>query len=100
MKKIIICVFLLCAVSIGLLVYSPVIGEIRGAELEQIILNGVVYEQDDTAPFGWTDRGRFLGIVSNERTRFMVFSVKGDKEQQYLYRLWSYDGAFYCRTNQ
>ncbi len=76
------------------------IGTIRGAEMELIIIDDVVYEQDNNLPFSAADKGNFLGFVNNEKIKFKVYSVKGDLEQQYLYRLWGYDGAFYAAINE
>ncbi len=79
--------------------YTRIIGTIRGAELETIIINDVVYQYDSSLEFSASDKGKFLGMVANGNTRFRVYSVKGDTNNQYIYRLWGYDGAFYSATD-
>ena len=86
-----LCVFLLCR--------SRVIGTVRGAEWEKIIIDDVTYVENSRLNFSSGDKGRFLGFATNGDVTFFVFSVKGDTERQYLYRLWGYDGAFYERQD-
>ena len=97
MKKklpLILCVtaVLLCAF---LLFHGRVIGTVKGAEMEQIVIDGVTYVQNPFLDFTYADKGRYLGRAVNDKVTFRVYAVKGDTEGQYLYRLWSWEGAFY-----
>ena len=82
-----------------LLVHGRKIGTVRGAEMEKIIIDDVTYVENSRLDFSSGDKGRFLGFATNGDVTFFVFSVKGDTERQYLYRLWGYDGAFYERQD-
>ena len=96
MKKRIIIVSLLCTmllIAIFLYWQSRVIGTISGADLEYITIQDKTYMLDDANDFSVADKGSFLGVVSNGRDKFRVYSVK--ENDQYIYRLWSYDGEFY-----
>ena len=84
------------ALLIAILVLrGRVIGTVRGAELEKIIIDDVTYVQNPFLDFSYADKGRFLGRAVNDKVTFRVYAVKGDTEGQYLYRLWSWEGAFY-----
>ena len=87
---------LLCTI---LLLRGRVIGTIRGAEMEQIIVDGVTYQQNNNTGLSYRDKGRFLGRATAGDITFRVYAVKGDTEGQYLYRLWSWEGAFYERKD-
>ena len=97
-RRIILCAaaVLLCA---AFLFHGRVIGTVRGAEMEQIVIDGVIYEQNNNTGFSYADKGRFLGRAVNSNTTFRVYAVKGDTEGQYLYRLWEWEGAFYERKD-
>ena len=83
---------LLCT---AFLMRGRVIGTVKGAELEQIVIDGVTYVQNPFLDFSYADKGRYLGRAVNDKVTFRVYTVKGDAEGQYLYRLWSWEGAFY-----
>ena len=85
---------LLCA---ALLFRGREIGTVCGPEMEQIVINGVIYEQNNDTGLSHRDKGRYLGRAVNDNTTFRVYAVKGDTESRYLYRLWSWEGAFYER---
>ena len=80
-----------------LLVHGRKIGTVKGAEMEQIVIDGVTYVQNNGTGFSYADKGRYLGRAVNDKVTFRVYAVKGDTEGQYLYRLWSWEGAFYER---
>ena len=82
-----------------LLVRGPRIGAVRGAEMEKIVIGGVTYVQNSSLNFTIADKGRYLGRAVSGGTTFRVYAVKGDPDRQYLYRLWSYEGAFYERKD-
>ena len=83
---------LLCAV---LLFHGRVIGTIRGAEMEQLVIDGVTYVQNNDTGLSYADKGRFLGRAVSGDITFRVYAVRGDTEGRYLYRLWDWEGAFY-----
>lgn len=76
------------------------IGTIRGAELEEIVIDGITYEADpgdEHQSFTAADKGKYLGTVTNADEVFRVYAVKGDSDHQYLYVLWDWEGTFYVR---
>jgi hypothetical protein len=75
------------------------IGEIRGAEYDCIIIDGIKYEESYAPNYSFGDRGRYLGKVETDDSKvcFRVYAVKGSDD--YIYRLWDWEGAFYKRVN-
>ncbi|MBQ3532096.1 MAG: hypothetical protein IJA51_00160 [Oscillospiraceae bacterium] len=94
---------ILCITAVLLLAISQfrgaVIGTIHGAEMEEIEVDGVTYVQNNQTGFSSNDRGRFLGRATAGDTTFRLYTVKGDTEGRYLFRLWEWEGAFYERQN-
>ena len=82
-----------------LLLRGRVIGTVKGAEMEQIVIDGVTYVENPFLDFSYADKGRFLGRAVSGDITFRVYAVKGDAEGQYLYRLWEWEGAFYERKD-
>lgn len=98
MKKklpLILCIAVAAVLCAVLLFRGRVIGTVKGAEMEQIVVNGVIYEQNNATGLSYTDKGRFLGRAVSGDITFRVYAVRGDTEGRYLYRLWSWEGAFY-----
>ena len=93
----------LCVVLVLLctafLMRGRVIGTVKGAEMEQIVIDGVTYVQNNNTGLSYADKGRFLGRAVNDKVTFRVYAVKGDTEGRYLYRLWEWEGAFYEKQN-
>ena len=88
------------ALLIAILVLrGRVIGTVKGAEMEQIVIDGVTYVQNPFLDFSYADKGRYLGRAVSGDITFRVYAVKGDTEGRYLYRLWSWEGAFYEKQN-
>lgn len=98
-KKLIVPLLLVLAVIAVFLLRGRVIGTVHGPEMEQIVVGGVTYEQNNDTGLSYADRGRFLGRAVSGDITFRVYSVKGDTEHQYLYRLWQWEGAFYEKQN-
>ena len=97
-KKLPLGLCLAAALLIGVLLFhGREIGTIRGPEMNEIIIDGVTYVQNPFLDFSYADKGRFLGRAVNDNTTFRIYAVKGDTEGRYLYRLWSWEGAFYER---
>ena len=96
-------IFLLCAAAVLLcaifLFRGRVIGTVKGAEMEQIVIGGVTYVENPSLNFTVGDKDRFLGFATNRKATFRIYTVKGDPERQYLYRLWEWEGAFYERKD-
>ena len=55
--------------------------------------------QNPFLDFSYADKGRYLGRAVSGDITFRVYAVKGDTEGRYLYRLWSWEGAFYEKQN-
>ena len=99
-KKLPLILCIAAALLIAILVLrGRVIGTVKGAEMEQIVIDGVTYVQNPFLDFSYADKGRYLGRAVNDKVTFRVYAVKGDAEGQYLYRLWSWEGAFYERKD-
>ena len=94
---------ILCTAAVLLLAVSQlrgrVIGTVKGVEMEQIVVDGVTYVQNNNTGLSYADKGRFLGRAVNDKVTFRVYTVRGDTEKQYLYRLWEWEGAFYEKQN-
>ena len=73
------------------------IGKISGAENEYITIDDVKYVLDTNHDFSQSDKGSYLGEVSNSKITMKVYSVKGDANGDYIYTLWDWEGAFYKR---
>jgi hypothetical protein len=82
-----------------LVLHGRVIGTVKGAGMEQIVIDGVTYAQNPFLDFSYADKGRYLGRAVNDKVTFRVYTVRGDTEEQYLYRLWEWEGAFYERKD-
>ena len=92
---------LVMALSLSLVACKgKTIGKISGAENEYITIDDVKYVLDTNKEFSQTDKGNYLGKVSNSKTTMNVYSVKGDTEGEYIYALWDWEGAFYKRENK
>ncbi len=74
---------------------NKVIGTIRGAEFQQIVIGDTTYKINGHTGFSIEDQGQFLGWVTAGNIKFRIYSVKGDREGKYLYRLWDWEGAIY-----
>ena len=101
MKKklpLILCIAAVLLITI-LLLHGRKIGTVKGAEMEQIVIDGVTYVQNNNTGLSYADKGRFLGRTVNDKVTFRVYTVRGDTEEQDLYRLWEWEGAFYEKQN-
>jgi len=94
---------ILCIAFVLLLAVSQLrgrqVGTVKGAEMEQIVIDGVTYVQNNDTGLSYADKGRYLGRATADGITFRVYTVKGDAEGRYLYRLWEWEGAFYERQN-
>ena len=76
------------------------IGKISGPENDCITIDNVKYYRETNHDFSNADKGKYLGKVSNSKITMRVYSVKGDTEEEYIYALWDWEGAFYKKTEQ
>ena len=66
---------------------------------EYITIDDVKYVLNTNHDFSQADKGTYLGKVSNSKITMKVYSVTGDTEEEYIYALWEWQGAFYKRDN-
>ncbi|MBQ7087766.1 MAG: hypothetical protein IJM96_09865 [Clostridia bacterium] len=96
MKKIISAVLLIIIVlalfNIRQLLYIPVIGNISGAENEKITIGNDVYEKTSDSPVSRSDKGKYLGTVTNSIIKMRVYEMP---EDDYIYAMWEWEGAIY-----
>ena len=99
MKKIISAVLLIIIVlalfNIRQLLCIPVIGSISGAENEKITIGNDVYEKTHDAPVSRSDKGKYVGTVSNGKIKMRVYETP---ETDYIYAMWEWEGAIYKRV--
>ena len=76
------------------------IGNVSGIENECIIIDDVKYIRDTNNDYSNADKGKFLGVVSNSAITMRVYTVKGDANEEYIYALWDWEGAFYKKQEQ
>jgi hypothetical protein len=74
---------------------AKIIGTVSGTEYEYITIDNKTYQIDFGNNYSNADKGNFLGVIRSGDVTFRIYSVKGDKDGNYIYRLWDYDGAFY-----
>ena len=91
--------FLISIISIGKIVLgAKEIGTISGAEYDYITMDDITYEIDHNHDFSSADKEKYLGVIRSGDNTFRIYSVKGDEENQYIYRLWDWEGAFYRKA--
>ena len=73
------------------------IGIISGPENDCITIDNIKYNREVNHHFSNTDKGKYLGKVSNSKITMRVYSIEGDTEREYIYALWDWEGAFYKR---
>ena len=92
----ILCTFCLCLVGCG---SNNVIGEVYGSEHQYITIGDDTYTVCTNPGVNKnTDRDKKLGIVEfrdQEADPMTVWSLKGYDDNEYIYTLWVYDGAYY-----
>ncbi|MFG3708519.1 hypothetical protein ACGF7U_27830 [Micromonospora sp. NPDC047670] len=74
---------------------AKVIGTASGPEYEYITIGDKTYVMDFANNYSNADKGDFLGVVRGDEVTFRIYSVKGDEDSKYIYRLSGFDGAFY-----
>ena len=81
-----------------------VIGEVYGSEHEYISIGEDTYTQCNNpgVNIAW-DKKEQLGIVAFrdvDTDPMEVYSIKGYDDNEYIYAIWVYDGAFYKKDPQ
>lgn len=101
-KRIIICILIACILCAGVfaLYSNRTIGKLSGPENELVVLNdGTSYticDDDHT----YKDKGLILGkITGSYNISYIVFSVRGDSSEEYIYVAAMGRGEFYKRIN-
>ena len=94
-KKIIIFLLALTVLLIVIARENRVIGSIKGAEWQRLVVGDTEYAITWDSGISWGERGRYLGKATDGRTTFRVFAVKGDAHRDYLYCLWDWEGRIY-----
>lgn len=77
---------------------AKIIGTVSGAEYEYITIDNKTYVIDFQNNYSNADKGNFLGVIRSgdvNDVTFRIYSVEGDKDNNYIYRLWDWEGAFY-----
>lgn len=74
---------------------AKIIGTVSGPEYESIRIDNKTYKIDYGNNYSNRDKGDFLGVIRSGDVTFRIYSVEGDKNSNYIYRLWDYEGAFY-----
>ena len=75
--------------TLPILFHYPEIGTVHGVENEFLTIGNSEYERCDLT----TDRGRYLGSVTNGREKMRVFKARG--ETDLLFVLWDWEGSVY-----
>ena len=97
MKRLIVVAFVIACLLSLVACGGKTIGKISGAENEYITIDDVKYVLDADNNFSQSDKGNYLGKVSNSKITMTVYSVKSDTKEEYIYALWDWEGAFYKR---
>jgi hypothetical protein len=74
---------------------AKVIGTASGPEYEYITIDNKTYVINFANNYSNADKGDFLGVVRGDDVTFRIYSVDGDEDHKYIYRLSGFDGAFY-----
>ena len=103
-RKIIYITVIILAVAIILGGYfynhNKIVATVKGAEMDEIIMGETTYIKwsgDIMCPYGRTDKDKHIGKGAwADGTRVLdIYTIKGDKDINYLYTLWGYDGQMY-----
>lgn len=100
MRKLLVLVPLL----LTLMGCSEPIGTVEGPEWDTIIIDGMEYIPEDSAPaeydiYSGSDKGSYLGVVESGDQILQVYAIEGDEEQNYLYVRWEWEGDVYIRRD-
>ncbi|MPN61144.1 hypothetical protein SDC9_208878 [bioreactor metagenome] len=88
---------LILAASIFTYLELRIIGEVRGPEFNQLTIGDREYSLNNGLDFTSADKGNYLGKATYGTSVFRLYTVKGDKEDKYIYAVWDWEGFFYVR---
>ena len=82
--------------------YRP-IGTVEGPEWDILHVNGITYISESSAgtdiPYDRSHRGKHIGIIRSGRHMFHIYEIKGDRERNYLYLAWEWEGEMFVRED-
>ena len=84
--------------------HNKIVATVRGAEMDEIIMGETTYIKwsgSDMCPYSRTDKDKFLGSGAySDGTKVLeIYTVKGDKDINYLYARFGYEGQMYVRES-
>lgn len=80
---------------------DKIIGAIKGAEWDKIVIDEIEYVKVTDSSVSHADKGKYLGKVSDgSKTIFKCYSVKNDDEGKYIYCLWDWEGSVYKKASE
>ena len=77
-----------------------IIGEITGAEWNQLTIGETEYIVNNAYDFNIADKGKYLGKAKYNTLTVCLYSVKGDEEGRYIYAVWDWEGFFFVREEK
>ena len=78
---------------------SKTIGTIKGAEYEKIVIDNVEYIRTFDSGISYSDKGKYLGNVSDGKITFKAYSVQSDSVAEYVYCMWDHEGLIYQKAD-
>ena len=78
---------------------SKTIGTIKGAEYEKIVIDDIEYIRTFDPEISYSDKGKYLGKVSDGKLTFKAYSVKFDSAAEYIYCMWDHEGLIYQKAD-
>lgn len=103
MRKIIIAMVLLM-ILLNCTGCGKTIGTVESPERDRIIVNDVVYVDTDSVSaelnlYSSADKGKFIGTIEDGSVTLRVYEIKGDKNRDYLYVRWEWEGDTFVRED-
>ena len=102
-RKWIFLILLLLIIIAATLWYFRPVGTVEGPEWDILHVDGVTYVSEKSSgidiPYNRSDRGRYLGIIKSGDYIFHIYEIKGDKERNYLYWTWEWEGEMFIRKD-
>jgi hypothetical protein len=102
-KQVIVLVIAILMLVSVVLIYreTRVIGEITGAEFNQLTIGDTEYSLTSRPNFASAaNRGNYLGKANYyDQRSFRLYSVEGDDEGIYIKALWDWESFWYVRKD-
>lgn len=67
---------------------NKTIGTIKGAEYQKIVIGETEYIRTFDSGISYSDKGKYLGNVTDGKITFKAYSVKSDSAAEYIYCMW------------